>query len=71
MWWEADRSEEVEGKREVQIRSYVGGGMHGWAVAASQCCIRACTCREESGCKVIIMGAGSPACAIQRWRLFQ
>lgn len=36
-----------QGRARVRIRSYVGGGMHGWAVAASRCCIRAYACRGE------------------------
>lgn len=37
-WWEWTR---------VQIRSYVGGGMHGQAGPASQCCIIAYSDRRE------------------------
>lgn len=49
MWWEAGwlRGEEVVGKKEGADHNYVGGGMHGWAVAASQRCIRAYAGRGE------------------------
>lgn len=56
-----------QGRTRVRIRSYVGGGMHGWAVAASQRCIRAYAGRGEVGLKKLAWRAGSPACA-QRGR---
>lgn len=51
-------------RARVRIRSYVGGGMHGWAAAASPCCIRASARRGDVDGKSSVWSDGGPACEV-------